>query len=221
MRIRTALAVVAALAAVGVLAPPSTAAAWAKCTAPKGAVVLKTKDSVVYFRDQASKRYPNLGVQRIYYGCVFSVGKARRLNGWTDFDQHLGNWALAGRYVAFSYDVEEGAGDLGTPSIPTYDLRTGKLLKRQHSPVLPDKPGWDVHAIALKRNSSIAWISSYTEGDDAHNVYQVHKLERDLGQQQTKVDEGTTIDPESLALGADRRSVFWTKDGATQSSSLR
>jgi hypothetical protein len=213
--------VTAALSAAATGVPATAAAAKCPTSKSKGVtVVMRSSEAIVYHRQLRSSRYPSLGVQRIHFGCHRAVGKPRRLNGWTDFDKHIGNWALSGRYVAFSYWVEEGASDSATPSIVRYDLRTGRG-GAAGDVIDADEPGWQIHAIVLKRNASLAWIASFYEGSDAHNSYQVHKVERDLGYAQSKVDEGDAIAPSSLALSADRRTVRWANQGTARSTPLR
>jgi hypothetical protein len=37
----------------------------------------------------------------------------------------------------------------------------------------------------------------------------------------TKVDEGTDIEPDSLALSSSHRKIFWSRGGAARSDALR
>lgn len=225
-----ALAALASLA----LAAPAEATHGCRTSTSKGAHILaQTHDAVVFSKD---KTHPSLGTQPIRYGCVFSVGTTHRLTPFTDFDNTFANVVLSGRYVAYSWDVEEGASSTINHTIFVHDLKTGELERRIGDVAPGDPQGADsstpVYAIVLKRNASIAWTASFHRKvgeepipgghrDIIETVFQVSKIEDDLGDSRTMVDEGTDVEPESLALANDHRRIYWSGGGAARSAPLR
>ena len=183
------------------------------------------------------KTHSTFGTQAIHYGCVFSTGTTHRLTPFTVFDNTSANLTLSGRYAAFSWDVEEGADSNTNHTLYVYDLKTGKV-ERQTRDVAPGDPqGADsstpVHAIALKRNASVAWKASFMRKigeepvaggghrDIIETIYQVHKIENEAGDVRTKVDEGTDTESDSLALSSSHSKIFWSRGGAARSDELR
>jgi hypothetical protein len=215
-------------------AAPAAASHGCRTSTSKGAEILaQSRDAVVFAKD---KTHPTLGTQAIRYGCVFSTGTTHRLTPFTDFDNTFANLTLAGRYAAFSWDVEEGAGSTTNHTLYVYDLKTGRV-ERQVGDVAPGDPqGADsstpVYAIVLKRNASVAWTASFMRKtgeepvpgghrDIIETIHQVHKIENEAADVRTKVDEGTDIEPDSLALSSSHRKVFWSRGGAARSDALR
>ena len=234
---RTFSRTLAAFVAAGALlvgAAPADARRGCPSSTSKGAKILaKTREAVVFSK---SKTHPQLGSQAIRFGCMYRVGRNHRLTPFTDFDNTFANLRLAGRYAAFSWDVEEGAGSTTNHTLYVYDLRTGKVERRIGDVAPGETNGADsstpVYAIVLKRNASLAWTASFDRkireepvpgghSDVNETVFQVHKIDNELADRRTMLDEGADIEPDSLALGDDRRTVFWTRGGQPRSAELR
>lgn len=224
-----------AVAAAALLVLAAPAGASCRASKSKGAKVLaQSREAVVFSKD---KTYPPLRRQAIRFGCVFSVGTPHRLTWATDFDNSFTNLQLAGRYAAFSWDVEDAADSTANHTIYLYDLRTGKIAHRVGDVAPGDTQGANgstlVYAIVLKRNASIAWLASFERkvGEEQlpggatreiwETVYQVNKVEHDLGNQRTMADEGTDIESGSLALSDNRRTISWIRGGTARSAPLR
>jgi hypothetical protein len=210
-----------ALAAAAALALPAAASAESRCAASRAAgtkVVVASNKAVVYKRRETK---PGDGKQWLHYGCLYARDKEWPLsNGFAEFAHHFGQWALAGRYVAFGYEYEEAAPDLSYDQIHVVDLRSGKDKYDVGSPT--DSPNGEsyVRAIVLKRNGSIAWISSYHD-DYPHVLLQVWKFEVGGDGKSHKLDEGGSIRPHSLALSGNGKTVYWRNGAETRSAKLR
>jgi hypothetical protein len=229
--IRSTGSLIAVIAALLVIVAPAAADRGCRSSTSKGAKILaQTRTAVVFVKD---KTHRTLGTQPIRFGCMFRVGRTYRLTPFTDFDQQFGNLQLAGRYAAFHFDVEEGAGNSSHHTIRLYDLRTGR--GQGIAPGSGPEPiGSElVQAIVLKPNGSIAWISSFERkiGEEPlpgggsseirETVYPVTKIENGLGASRANVEEGTDIDRRSLALSRDRQTIYWIRGGVARSAPLR
>jgi hypothetical protein len=206
------------------VAVPS-AAASCRSEIGKGArVVEQSRKAVVYSRKETSPN-PVFGTQRIYYGCEFRTARLVRLNKFTDFGSYLSDWALAGRFVAFSFWAEEGASSESIQSIHVYNLRNGTQRRGMGSIAEETTaPGNSerVLSLVLKPNASIAWIASFVpEDDEAATHYQVNKVETERDDRLTTLDQGPTVRPRSLALSQDRKTVYWQNGATTRSARLR
>ena len=197
------LALVLALCLAATLAAATAAEAKSSCSdaRSRGArIIVKTREAVVY-----TKGF-NL------YGCL-TRHRPRVLpnegGGW-DLTGSDGP-QLAGRYVAFT-TLGSGIGD-EVDRVYVYDLRLGKTFLLV--------PSNFVTALVLKRNGSVAWIDAPSADSGDQPVWQVRKYAHEERQGAILVDRGADIDNDSLALGADRNSIVWTRGGAQKTASLR
>jgi len=192
---RYPIAALGAAVAVAVLfSAPSDARS--RCAIPRGATVaVKSRDAVVF--------YGRLGGM---YGCHRSKGRVFLLERWGDFSMHQ----LAGRYAAYVVTVEDGMQYFH--HIAVFDLVRG----RESAAV----GGFSVSPLVLKRSGSIAWVrnSRVQPENPDERVYEVRTMTNDDGDM--LVDRGSEIQPASLALSSDRRSVVWTKAGETRTAPL-
>jgi hypothetical protein len=184
-------------------AAPAEASHGCGAARSKGArIVVKTREAVMF-----TKGF-------YYYGCLASVGTVRRLpeeGGGIDIDAP-GLPVLAGRYLAYS-TAGSAIGD-EFDRLYVYDLRVGRRFLFQSSTF--------VRAIVLKRNGSVAWIETAPAdpgGDET--VWDVRKWANEERQGSVLIDRGSDVDPDSLALGADRNSVSWSRGGAARTAPLR
>ena len=213
-RIALSLAVTAASL---VLAQPASAHHGCSKHARGGKVTHKTKEAHVFEKNDH------------WYGCATKVGRPKLLPGLDsisavrDFGDGTGPTyiTLSGVFVAYERETVLPAGGAGDNQTDLYvvDLRTGKVVVDEDA--TPPSGVYEnryVTDIALKRNGSVGWISarSYPQ------YYEVHRVSRDPAApgEATVVDAGYDIDPESLALSADRKTMRWTKGGKAQSAPL-
>jgi hypothetical protein len=220
MRRSSLLACLAAATVAVAVAWPAAASAEDRCSAsraPGTKVVVASRAAVVYKRRETE---PGGEKQWIHYGCLYARDREWPLRGFAEFGQDFGPWALAGRYVAYGYEYEEAAPDLAYEQIHVLDLRSGKEKSGVGGPT--DSPNGEsyVHAIVLKRNGSIAWISSYHD-DYPHVLFQVWALERGRGGKKRKLDEGDSIRPHSLALSDNSKMLYWRAGSEIRSAKLR
>jgi hypothetical protein len=216
-----------ALAAVVLLFALQPAMASASCRSKIGDhahVVAQSRTAVVYSRVEHPPD-PRFGDQPIYRGCEFQTAKLRRLNTFGNPAEHLANWTLAGRYVAFTRWTEEGASAEVMQTLDVYDLRGGSYRLRLR-PVAPGTPHGElneiVRSLVLKPNASIAWIAEFSPpGGEPLASYQVNAVETARGDRRTKLDQGDTIRPRSLALSDDRKTVYWRHGTEVRTAKLR
>ena len=198
---------------------PSAAGAATTCTAStaKGAkLVVASRKAVVYRRVEEGPGV--IGERPIYYGCLYSRDKPRQLNVFHDFYDFFGPWALAGRYVAFAYDIEEAAGAEANDEIKVRDLKTGRWLPGSFGTEGSSLGDASVSALVLKPNGSVAWIAFYYK--DSGRRFQVWALEKGSAGEKRKLDEGNAIRSHSLALSGNGKTVYWRNGAETRSEAL-
>jgi hypothetical protein len=194
----------AALCGVLVLGSAAPAEARHGCSASrsKGArIVVKTREAVMFTKGL------------YYYGCLSSLGIVRRLpeeGGGIDVTApHLP--ALAGRYVAYATSGSAIGDEFDR--LYVYDLRAGRPFLIESSTF--------IRGIVLKRNGSVAWIEAAPADAGDQPVWDVRKWANEEREGSVLVDRGADLDPDSLALSADRTSISWTRGGAPRTASLR
>lgn len=153
------------------------------------------------------KLRPGPGGRRVSvaYGCLLRAGRVTRL----DYANRVAHPQLAGRYVGFGRTLY--VSEFGSASgIAVVDLKTGKSVVSEEG--VPGTDG-DSHLLSLvvKRNGSVAW-TGMPDGPDV-SVWKIDAT----AQGPQRLDVGSQIDPESLRLSADRRSVGW-RNGPEQRS---
>ena len=211
-----------ALAATLALAPAASASHGCAKHAKGGKVTHKTKESHVFEKRDH------------WYGCTTKTGRPYllpgldRISSGREFDDGTvpSHITLSGVFVAYErYTLYPagGAGDTQT-DIFVVDLRTGKVVvdEEARAPTGQQEDRW-VDDLVLKRNGSIAWISThwtFTQNPPVVN-YEVHRFSRDPSAPgRATLDSGADIDRESLTLGSDRKTMSWTRGGETRSAPL-
>jgi hypothetical protein len=214
---RVALFGLAAAVLAAVLPSAAIAATTCRASTAKGAkLVVASRAAVVYRRVETGPGV--VGDRPIYYGCLYARDKPRQLNVFHDFNDYFGPWALAGRYVAFAYDIEEAAGAEANDEIKVRDLKTGRWLPGSFGTEGSAVGEASVAALVLKPNGSVAWIASYYK--DSVRRFQVWALEKASDGEKRKLDEGKAVRPRSLALSANGKTVYWRNGGETRSEAL-
>jgi len=188
---RSLLAVVVALAALLVSAAPAAAHHCRASSTSRGAhIVYRTSEAVVFSK----------GVYT--YGCLYRPGDVRRLP--TEGGE-VHDFRQAGRYLAYATSGSAIGDEFDR--VYVLDLKTGRLLNTYSSTF--------VSSIVVKRNGSVAWIQAsivQPPRDSTEAWRELHKGEV-AAVEDTLLDRSAAIDPESLALSADRTTVSWTRGG--------
>jgi hypothetical protein len=189
------------------LLPATTSAAHRVC--PTQHTLLRTKTGVVFSRSQHARK--------VYYGCLWRVRRTYRL-------QQVGEYGLnnireprsvhlAGRYVAYPQDY--GTIDEEVNTVSVRDLVTGKVIYQDD--LASTGSGNVISALVLKLNGSVAWT---TRTEDAAGNATVEVLAMDSPGHARVLANDPMIDPVSLQLSADRKTIDWLRDGAMQNAPL-
>lgn len=219
---RTRIVLTLAVAAASlVLAQPASAHHGCSKHAKGGKITHKTKESHVFQKRDH------------WYGCASRVGRPYLLPGLgrvsaADFEDGTvpDNLRLAGVFVAYErYTLYPAAGPGDTQTdIYVVDLRSGQVVvdEEARTPTGQQEDRW-VNDLVLKRNGSIGWISThwtYAQNPGVVN-YEVHRFSREPSAPgRATVDSGSDIEQQSLELGADRRTMTWTRGGKRRSAPL-
>ena len=194
------------LAVLAVAGASAQAATAPTCSKKSGTTVRATKHARVF-----TKR------GRVY-ACLYRVARDRPGRRFLLGNASVRNVRLAGRFVAYSRVVDEGA------RVTVKELRRGRIVRNARPMTL--SPGFPVVTdLVLKRNGSLAWIAGSTPLDlpmappgtpvDRRPNFEVHKA--DTGGRAV-LDQGRDIAPASLRLI--RSTVSWTKGGLIRSAQL-
>lgn len=203
LRVLGGLTLVGALALlIGSFTPDMAGAAPAlSCPGAGGKTVVRTKSVRVFTLPG------RFSTNRDYYACLYREKRAFRIT-LIDYEGPTVNRRsirLAGRYVAL---VQSAAiQDTSSEFVVVRDLVTGRAA------YAGPRPFGMVRNLVLKRTGSAAFI--YEPSDDVRQL-RVASATGDM-----IVDQGQDIDPGSLELSPDRRSVTYLKAGERRSAPLR
>lgn len=188
------------------LVMPATAPAAKSCRAStsNGAkIVTRTKSAVVFTK------------RGNVYGCLYRVGRIRRLldEGGGIKEVGLSAPRLAGRYVAYA-TFGSAIGD-EFDRVVVFDLRRGRVKHEVGSTY--------VQSIVVKKNGSAAWIqeSVVRSANPDTPLYEVYELSDVDRQGALLLDRGRAVNPQSLKLGDDSKSVSWRNGQETRNAPLR
>jgi hypothetical protein len=212
---------VAVLAAGLVLAQPAAASHGCSKHAKGGKVTHKTKEAHVFEKNNR------------WYGCAARVKRPYVLPGLDTLEARQfsdgtvpNHITLAGVFVAYERYTLLTAGGAGDTQTDLYvvDLRNGKVVVDEDArPPTGQQEDRSVTDLVLKRNGSVAWISdhwTYAQHPAVVN-YEVHRFSRDPANPgRALLDSGADIERDSLTLGADRKTLSWTKGGQPKSGQL-
>ncbi len=177
-----------------------------------GTVTHKTKEAHVFTKRDRR------------YACASRIGRAVLLPGLDTLEAQRfgdGNVAfqitLSGVFVGYGRYTLHPAGGAGDTQqdIFVVDLRTGgTVVQQQSTQVMGDGVSNYLERFVLKRNGSVGWIGR-------HHTNEVHQVSNAPGSPgRVMLDSGDDIDPQSLRLSSDRRTMTWTKGGVTKSAPL-
>jgi hypothetical protein len=202
----------------------STAPADARTACPSSRIVARSADAVVFTRVAKDDSGTVL-----YYGCLRRVKKTYRLNQVGEFgvnQVHRRTLRLAGRFVAYEQDWGSAAGS-ALNTISVRDLRTGKVVHQAYVSRRGADFGDALQASVLKRSGSVAWTVR-TSFDYVNPTVEVRAMDAGTSSNEAGpiddkprlLDAGSEVDPRSLRLSADRRSVTWTNRAQPRSAPL-
>ncbi|MEA2374655.1 MAG: hypothetical protein QOD53_1118 [Thermoleophilaceae bacterium] len=187
------------------------------CDSRPGRTVLETNRVRLY---RVKHRIDGVRYQRLW-GCA---RVSRRTFALDDPNPNLEperavRVAVAGHFAACSLESLDATQTQGYARVEVTDLRTG----RRHSAEAvgtSSSGGTDEHVISLvvALAGSDAWIG-VNRGDTVSNRV-VYEVWRQTGKSAVRLDAGSDIDPRSLGLSADGRTVYWTKGETTLSAPL-
>jgi hypothetical protein len=155
-----------------------------------------------------------------YYGCLSSVGTARRLPT-VDGYRPVQPMRTEGRYVTYVAERTEGTNPT-KQRLVVFDLRRDEPRVSVDAHSLREIGGTVVESFVLKRNGSIAWIGSGARGVRAEEPLplEVHKLGVNEGAADVIIDSGPNVDRRSLALAYDNMRLYWLNGGEVRTSGL-
>ena len=209
------------VASIALLAAAPAAQAAERCAASKrkgSTVVERTRESVAFTRGAN------------VYGCVYSRDVSRRLplGDLTEADLvETRLLTLAGRFVA--YTVEREARDAyedPTGHLLVFDLVRGAVELDEPAATRGDST--HAHDVALKRNGSVAWTGTWC-GPCRQQIGGVEVLRWEGGEVE-RLDSWDSsgsgassayVEPSSLRLSTDRRTVTWQTSAGPRSARLR
>jgi hypothetical protein len=216
------LVVVAAAVATAALAPGTAQAASSTCSAASKArgsrVVVRNKVGVVFTRDPAANPFSEARLR----GCTYG-GPVFKLTAICCEGQRV---RLAGRFLAYS--VQGSAEGQETDRLGVYDLKKRKRIKFKK--LVPNRGGLgpgeietaaDVPDFAVTSKGSLVWLVD-VRTDENRVVEGQYELRAADGPARTEriVDSGK-IDPTSLRISRDERTISYRKDGVAKSAPLR
>lgn len=162
------------------------------------------------------------GRRSVLFGCSDRSRHSYRLSqlgefGLAEVDRRL--LVLSGHFVAYVQGFASAAGG-DNREVTVRSLATGRVVHRFSGSASNYDSSLRVFDLVLKRNGSAAWISEDEVADSRDRMEnQVHLVDRS-GRRQV-LDRGPDIDPTSLTLSADRRTVSWTRAGELRSAPMR
>ena len=197
------------------------------CRAPTGStVVASTPDAVITSRTD--------GYATAYLACLRSANRQRYLGAGFDSRDaenyqgelsQLGDFALAGDYVAFFYSDEWDY--KGLPQSLTTQITLTNLLTDQTTAIPIDAPWWDdvqvdpsiVTKIALSPDGLLAWETTWPDpnGPGSDETISAH----DSQGEHTLDSETVTTSPGLADLMIVGDEVTWAHDGQPRSATLQ
>jgi hypothetical protein len=153
--------------------------------------------------------------------CSFKGKKSVRLEGQDGgYSNYIGGYQLKGRYLAFEvFDTEEASAS-GFSTVYSVNLNTRKTVVNIRSAEghdgNPQGEGASVaHGVVLGVDGAVAWINENTNYDVKLSVHTAAP-----GGRHTVIDIGNDIGKDSLALAADRHTIYWTRAGQVKAATL-
>jgi hypothetical protein len=219
MRVKStilALAATAAVAAPASMANPATirAASSSSCHKPRGYVVQAKSHEAVVFRRRSGLRA---------YGCLYRRGKLVLLS------DAVGNYRLAGRYVAYLLHSSDTEGTF--TRVMVRDLRSGgfRHIEAAYSQLPESRPDdgeadAKVTDLTLKRDGAVAWISCPPSDPGANHCYASdpeapYEVWRADSRGRKLLDASDAVGLRSLHREGAR--ITWLRGGEMRSATLR
>ena len=166
--------------------------------------IVKSKYGVIFTKP---KRFST-------YACLYKGGRIFALRdeggGLDGGNGEASKPVMNGRYVAYATRGSAIGDEIDR--VVVWDMRNGFSKYLQVGPY--------IRKVVVKKNGSVAWISSTPVGSSAG--YEVHRIqaEREDAGDETLV-RASTLDTQSLKLGSDSNSITWIDGGKTNTAELR
>ena len=164
--------------------------------------VVRTKYAVVFTRRTGG-----------YYACLYSQGRISKLR-----DEGAGlngrpKPVLKGRFVG--YTTRGSAIGDEFDRVVVWDMRNARIVSQANSTF--------VRRIVMKSNGSIAWIarSEVTTTNLNRPLWEVRQMSAVDRQGDVLVGRGGDVDPASLRLWRNDRTISWNRGGQTRSAALQ
>ncbi|HVS29063.1 MAG TPA: hypothetical protein VHE14_05895 [Solirubrobacteraceae bacterium] len=215
---------VALLAVVGVLVcVPAAADARGGCASP-GKTVVKSTSSRVFKR---GKFHTDLGENEpLFYACIKGAERITRLNPKGEFGLDPLTRAvkirLAGPYVAFG--VSSIGAQAVVSEVDVIDLRTGKMARSEQATELGE-----ASKVVLTPRGTVAFTfyecvvdpNTHVCATPIQRIFQVALADRRGRSGARALATGADIEPTSLSLSGNTKSISWKQGGATHHSPIR
>lgn len=179
------------------------------CASEARDVVVRTSEAIVFRKgtfEFGETRQP------LFFGCAFRRGTIHRLNGRDSIGfkpLNRDTIAVSGHFVAFA-QVPNTAGGDGADEFVVENLRTGtrRFISTDDN---------ETTAAVIRRDGAATRIATGPSLPQRDRTEQVVETLATDGRVKT-LDRGADIAPRSLALSADRATVFWTNAGQARSA---
>lgn len=212
---------IAACALALVLAAAGSAAAAGhshrrSCVSRPGHTVLQN-DRARLFR---VKRSSANGPYRRLYGCLNGSPRQRALddpNPEVEPETAV-QLALAGRYAARSLESFDPNQTERYTRVAVTNLRSGRTRSADATAPSSGPSDVTVTSLVVAPSGSDAWIGANLGAPVANK--DVYEVWRQAGTEAVQLDAGSGVDPASLALSQDGRTIYWTDSGAPRSAAL-
>ena len=181
----------------------------------RGATVVKSTSEAVVFRRKDPRVWGG-----VLYGCYRRKGAIYRLNfGNLDgVPEPVKLRALAGRYAGYVAFDEGVTGSDTLTIVVVRDLVTGVVVRQAQN----GESGFaaEVLSFVLNRRGLAAWITKDHADATASRPWEFQVLALDRRGDPRVVDRGQDIEPRSLILSRDGRTLSWRKAGARRTAAL-
>ena len=211
------LALLLVLTTVALTALPASSASAASC--PKSGYKLLDQSKYIRFERGPVPKGDSTS-DFGYYACRIKNGKRYLLGGNECFGNDLGEigeYAFAGNVIA--YEARTCGDPEGESDAKVLNLSTG--FKAKYQAEEGELPGggvqdYSITDIVARPNGNVAWIAlaKHVSGGNATR-YDVRRV---IDQNVTRIDFGTTIVPDSLAISGTH--IFWIEGNNAKTAEL-
>lgn len=148
--------------------------------------------------------------QPAYYGCLYRIGRRTALESNAD---DIGRIKMAGRYVAYSWDVASSQGSATV--LERIDLRSGRRVELD-SLLTGRYTSEQVRRFLVTSFGAVVW-ARYAD-DDPLPTGEIRKID---AEGRETLDSGMDIHAHTLRLSRTGHRVYWRNAGEQKSARLR